>query len=160
MPIHSVHCILWASLLVELVKNPPAMQETPVQFLDQEYPLEKRGCTLQDSWVSLVDQSTICLQCWGWGGGDLGSIPVLWRSHGGNPLLYSCLEKPQEQRSLAGCRPWHHKEWDVTEWLSTALYINHYIFMIAWSLWINFFIIIKYFLIFDMHLVWKSILAY
>ena len=29
------------SLLVQLVKNPPAMQETPVQFLDQEDPLEK-----------------------------------------------------------------------------------------------------------------------
>ena len=25
----------------QLVKNPPAMQETPVQFLDQEDPLEK-----------------------------------------------------------------------------------------------------------------------
>ena len=41
MPIHNVHCILWASLVVVLVKNLPAMQETPVQFLDQEYPLEK-----------------------------------------------------------------------------------------------------------------------
>ena len=35
----------WASLVTqgknELVKNPPAKQETPVQFLDQEDPLEK-----------------------------------------------------------------------------------------------------------------------
>ena len=30
-----------ASLVVQLVKNPPAMQETPVQFLGQEDPLEK-----------------------------------------------------------------------------------------------------------------------
>ena len=30
-----------ASLIAELVKNPPAMQETPVQFLGQEDPLEK-----------------------------------------------------------------------------------------------------------------------
>ena len=29
------------SLLAQLVKNPPAMQETPVQFLAQEDPLEK-----------------------------------------------------------------------------------------------------------------------
>ena len=29
------------SLLAQLVKNPPAMQETPVWFLDQEDPLEK-----------------------------------------------------------------------------------------------------------------------
>ena len=30
-----------ASLIVQLVKNPPAMQETPVQFLGWEDPLEK-----------------------------------------------------------------------------------------------------------------------
>ena len=31
----------WASLVVQLVKNPPAMQETPIQFLGREDPLEK-----------------------------------------------------------------------------------------------------------------------
>ena len=31
---------IWASLIAQLVKNPPAMQETPVQFLGQEDPLE------------------------------------------------------------------------------------------------------------------------
>ena len=31
--------------IVQLVKNPPAMQETPVQFLDQENPLEKGMAT-------------------------------------------------------------------------------------------------------------------
>ena len=31
----------WASLIAQLVKNAPAMQETLVQFLDQEDPLEK-----------------------------------------------------------------------------------------------------------------------
>ena len=30
-----------ASLVAQMVKNPPAMQETPVQFLGQEDPLEK-----------------------------------------------------------------------------------------------------------------------
>ena len=30
-----------ASLIAQLVKNPPAMQETPVRFLGQEDPLEK-----------------------------------------------------------------------------------------------------------------------
>ena len=29
-----------ASLIAQLVKNPPTMQDTPVQFLDQEDPLE------------------------------------------------------------------------------------------------------------------------
>ena len=31
----------WASLIAQLVKNPPAMQETLVQFLGWEDPLEK-----------------------------------------------------------------------------------------------------------------------
>ena len=31
----------WASLIAQLVKNPPAMQETPVPFLGQEGSLEK-----------------------------------------------------------------------------------------------------------------------
>ena len=30
-----------ASLIAQLVKNLPAMQETPIQFLSQEGPLEK-----------------------------------------------------------------------------------------------------------------------
>ena len=34
-----------ASLVAQLVKNPPAMQENPVQFLDQEDPLEKEMAT-------------------------------------------------------------------------------------------------------------------
>ena len=50
--------------------------------------------------------------------GDLGSIPGFGRSPGeghGNPLQYSCLEKPHGQRSLAGYSPWGHKESDTTE---------------------------------------------
>ena len=33
--------IRWAPLVAQLVKNPSAMQETPVRFLDPEDPLEK-----------------------------------------------------------------------------------------------------------------------
>ena len=36
---------LWASLVAQLVKNVPALQETPVQFLGQEVLLEKRLAT-------------------------------------------------------------------------------------------------------------------
>ena len=32
-------------MLAQLVKNPPAMQETPVQFLGQEDPLEEDMAT-------------------------------------------------------------------------------------------------------------------
>ena len=42
----------WASLVAQLVKNPPAMQETPVRFLGQEDPLKKGY-----SWPSLVAQT-------------------------------------------------------------------------------------------------------
>ena len=45
----------WASLIAQLVKNPPAMQETLVQFLGGEDALgEATGYPLQYSWASLV----------------------------------------------------------------------------------------------------------
>ena len=37
-----------ASLIAQLVKNPPAVQETLVQFLGQEDPLEKEIATHSD----------------------------------------------------------------------------------------------------------------
>ena len=50
--------------------------------------------------------------------GELGSILGLGRSlrrgHG-NPLQYSCLENPHEQRCLVGYSPQGHKESDMTE---------------------------------------------
>ena len=46
-----------ASLRAQLVKNLPAMQETPVQFLGWEDPLKKGQATpFQYSWASLVAQ--------------------------------------------------------------------------------------------------------
>ena len=41
---------------------------------------------------------------------------------------------PHGQRSLAGYRPWGHKESDMTEWLSTAQYMHTYmnIFVYVW----------------------------
>jgi len=37
--------IIWASLVAQLVKNPPAMQETWVHSLDWDDPLEKVKAT-------------------------------------------------------------------------------------------------------------------
>ena len=37
--------MIWASLVAQLVKNPPAMQETLVQSLGWEDPLEKGKAT-------------------------------------------------------------------------------------------------------------------
>ena len=41
----SIYPISWASLVAQMVKNLPAMQETWVQSLGQEDPLEKRMAT-------------------------------------------------------------------------------------------------------------------
>ena len=40
-----VFFVFRASLIAQFVKNPPAMQETPVLFLGQEGPLEKEKST-------------------------------------------------------------------------------------------------------------------
>ena len=78
------------------------MQETPVRFLGQEYPLAKEmGYLLQYSWASLVVQ-LVKNAC---NAEDLGSIPGLGESPGrehGNPLQYPCLENPHGQRTVAG----------------------------------------------------------
>ena len=69
----------FASLIAQLVKNPPAMQENPVQFLGQEDLLEK-GRLPTPVFVdfpcgSAGKEST-------WNVGDLRSIPGLVRSPG------------------------------------------------------------------------------
>ena len=47
----------WASVIAQLVKNLPAIQETPVQFLGlEDSPGEGIGYPLQYSWASLVAQ--------------------------------------------------------------------------------------------------------
>ena len=52
--------IVSASLVAQLVKNPPAMEETLVRFLGREDPPEKgevgEGYPLQYSWASFVAQ--------------------------------------------------------------------------------------------------------
>ena len=107
-----------ASLIAQLVKNSPAMQET-------QY----------DSWVGKI--------CWGRGRlltpvflglpcssagkvsacnvGDLGSIPGLGRSHGegiGYPLQYPGLENSRDYS------PWGLKESDMTERLSVPFQVH------------------------------------
>ena len=50
----------WASLVAQLVNNPPAMQETPVQLLGQEDPLEESMATHSSvlAWRSSMDRGT------------------------------------------------------------------------------------------------------
>ena len=73
------------------------MQETPVQFLDQEDPL-RRDRLPTPVFIGFPGGSdgkeSACNV------GDLGSIPELGRSPGGglgNPLQYSCLENPMAE---------------------------------------------------------------
>ena len=109
-----------ASLIAQLVKNPPAMQETLVQFLGWEDPLEKGRVPtpvfLGFPCSSAGKESTR-------NAGDLNLIPGLGRSPGGGhgiPVQYSCLENPHGQRRLVGYSPWGHKESCTVEQLGTS----------------------------------------
>ena len=84
----------WASLVAQLVKNLPAIQETWVQSLHWEDPLEKGKATHSSilawriSWVHGVMTFTLTFQ---------GNYPYVWSGEGnGNPLQYSCLENPMD----------------------------------------------------------------
>ena len=116
----------WASLVAQLVKNPPAMRETwvwpwvgkipwrrerlptPV-FWPGEFhgPYSPWDCKELDTteWLSLhnlivfnsAGKESAC------NAGDLGSIPGLGRSPGGghgNPFHCSCLENPMDRGAL------------------------------------------------------------
>ena len=85
-----------ASLIAQLVKNPPSMQEAPVQFLGQEDPLERDR---------LPTPVFLGFPCGSAGkesahnAGYLGLIPGLGRSPGeGNscPLQYPSLENSMD----------------------------------------------------------------
>jgi len=90
-------------MVAQLVKNPPAMLETPVRFLGREDPLEKGEAT---------HSSILGLPCGSAGkestcdAGDLGSIPGLGRCPGegkGYPLQHSGLENSMDY-SPWGCK--------------------------------------------------------
>ena len=89
-------CWLKASLIAQLVKNPPAMQETLVQFLGQKIRWRKDKLPvpvfLGFPCGSAGKEST-CNE------GDLDSIPGLGRFPGerkGYPLQYSDLENSMD----------------------------------------------------------------
>ena len=107
-----------ASLVAQLAKNLPAMQNTPSRFLVQEDPLEKGMATHSTIlWASLVAQMVknphAVWETWvrSW----VGKIP--WtRERLPTPVVW-----PGEfngQRSLSGYSRWGRKESDMTEWLS------------------------------------------
>ena len=89
-----------ASLVAQLVKNPPAMKETLVRFLGQDPGIPWRRNRLPTPvflgfLCGLARKESAC------NAGDLGSIPGSGRSHGegtGYSLLYSGLESSRSQR--------------------------------------------------------------
>ena len=109
---------IWASLVAQLVKNPPAMQETLVQFPGREDPLEKGlGYPLQYCWASLVAQlERICQQC-GRPGFDpwVGNIP--W-GRAWQPIPVFWPEELPWTEEPAGYSPWGHRVGH--NWVSTA----------------------------------------
>ena len=98
-----------ASLIAQLVKNLPTMQETPVQFLGWKI-CWRRGRLPTPVFLGFpcgsAGKESACNK------GDLGSIPGLGRSPGGghgNPTPVFLPGESHRQRSLAGYSPWGHK---------------------------------------------------
>ena len=84
-------------LIAQLVKNPPAMQETLVWFLDRENPLDGKDRLPIPVFLGFpcgsAGKESAC------NAGDLGLIPRLGRSPGegkGYPLQYSGLENSMD----------------------------------------------------------------
>ena len=113
------------SLPAQLVRNPPAMQETLVQFLVGKI-LWRRDRLPTPVFLGFPGGSdskeSACNVS------DLGSIPGLGRSPGeehGNPLQYSCLDNPHGQRTWRATVHGVAKSRDTTEQL--ALMGTHYV---------------------------------
>ena len=86
----------WTSLVAQLVKNPPAMQETLVWFLGREDMLEKGiGYPLQYSWACLVAQLA-------------NNTPAMWETWVWSLGWEDPLEKGKatHSRILAWRNPW------------------------------------------------------
>ena len=109
-----------ASLIAQLVKNLPAVQETLVQFLGTEV------CWRKDRLPTPVFLGSPCgsagkeSTCYA---GDLDSIPGLGRSPGEGERLPTPVFWPGEFHGL--CSSWGHKESDMTEPLSLLYQLGH-----------------------------------
>ena len=119
-----------APLVAQLIKNLPAIQETLVQFLDQEDPLEK-GQSIHTSILELpcwLRWSTIHLQC-GRPGFDPQAGKIPWRRAWQPTPIFLPGEAPWTG-SPVGYSPWGCRV-DTTEQLSTTQY--YYVVTSRWS---------------------------
>ena len=92
--------------MAQLVKHPPAVQETPVRFLGQEDPLEKDRLptpVFLDFPCGLAGKESAC------NAGELRLIPGFGRSPGeekGYPLQYSSLEDSMDCTAHGVTKGW------------------------------------------------------
>ena len=118
-----------------MVKNLPAIQKTWIRSLGQEDSLEKEPVTYSSirAWGIRERWRLLGYSPWGHKESDATEQLSTVQSHSsytvrakeklelrfpvgnGSPLQYSCLEKSHGWRSLVGCSPWSHEEWDTTE---------------------------------------------
>ena len=132
-----LYWLVWASLVAQRVKNPPAMQDTWVRSLGWEDHLDK-GTAAHSSilpgeflglWRHRLSTSVFMDFPGGSDGkesayhtGDLGLSPGSGRSPGGgygNPLQYSCLENsPMDRGSWWAAVRRVAKSWTGLKWLS------------------------------------------
>ena len=110
----SALCV-WTSLVAQLVKNPPTMQETPVQLLGCRSRGEGIGYHLQYSWASLVAQI-------------VENLPAMWETWVRSLDREDPLKEDVATHSITlawripmGYR-WGHKESDMTEQPTFSLF--------------------------------------
>ena len=115
----------WASLVAQLVKNLPTMQETLVQFLDQEDPLEKDRLPTP-AFLGFPGGSDGKSAC---NAGDLALVSGLGRSpeEGWQPTPIFLPEESHEQRSLAGSMGVHGVAKSQTQLSNIHFHFTFYI---------------------------------
>ena len=92
-----------------MVKNPPAMQETWVQSLGWEDPLEKEGKVTHSSILPWRIQSI--------GSQRVGHYWANFQRRQWHPTPVLLPGESHGWRNLVGCSPWRLEESDTTEWL-------------------------------------------
>ena len=134
----------WTSLMAQLVKNPPAMQETPIWFLGWEDPMGI-GYPLQSSWASLMAQMVKNLsaiqETWVWSMGWEEPLeerawrptPVFWPGefhrlfHGvtksNNWATFTHLINKKAKLFLMGCESLWRTGWIFTKCQNISQYI-------------------------------------
>ena len=121
-----------ASLIAQLVKNLPAIQETLVRFLGQKELLEKGLATHSSIGVPLwLSWWRICLQYW-----RPGFSPWVGKISWRRERLPTAVFWPGEFHSIQ-YSPWGCKESDTAEWLSLHLIadeLTEYVCVCFWTL--------------------------